>query len=102
MPEADYADLFTVISDRVVRRPGLPVCGCVYGLLEARLQSVDRVILGALVEYGHRRRAATLAQPPMRDVLGLDLPERRISLSAHDFAQALGTGEVILACRPSS
>ena len=33
----------------------------------------------------------------MRHALGLDLPERRISLSAHDFAQALGADEVILA-----
>jgi ATP-dependent helicase/nuclease subunit B len=32
----------------------------------------------------------------MRHELGLDLPERRIGLSAHDFAQALGAPEVIL------
>ena len=32
----------------------------------------------------------------MRHELGLDLPERRIGLSAHDFAQLLGTGDVIL------
>src|SRR5258705_12185064 len=33
----------------------------------------------------------------MRRSLGLDLPERRIALSAHDFAQMLGAGEVVLA-----
>ena len=33
----------------------------------------------------------------MRRDLGLDPPERRIGLSAHDFAQALGAPEVILA-----
>jgi len=32
----------------------------------------------------------------MRLALGLDLPERRVGLSAHDFAQALGAREVIL------
>ena len=32
----------------------------------------------------------------MRLELGLDLPERRIGLSAHDFAQLLGAPEVIL------
>jgi ATP-dependent helicase/nuclease subunit B len=32
----------------------------------------------------------------MRHALGLDLPERRIGLSAHDFAQLLGTKDVIL------
>jgi ATP-dependent helicase/nuclease subunit B len=33
---------------------------------------------------------------PMRHELGLDLPERRIGLSAHDFTQLLGHEEVIL------
>ena len=33
----------------------------------------------------------------MRRDLGLDPPERRIGLSAHDFAQGLGASEVILA-----
>jgi ATP-dependent helicase/nuclease subunit B len=32
----------------------------------------------------------------MRHALGLDLPERRIGLSAHDFAQLLGARDVIL------
>src|SRR6476661_7315846 len=32
----------------------------------------------------------------MRHELGLDLPERRIGLSAHDFAQLLGNDDVIL------
>ena len=32
----------------------------------------------------------------MRHELGLDLPERRIGLSAHDFVQLLGADEVIL------
>jgi ATP-dependent helicase/nuclease subunit B len=32
----------------------------------------------------------------MRHELGLDLPERRIGLSAHDFAQLLGADEVVL------
>jgi ATP-dependent helicase/nuclease subunit B len=34
---------------------------------------------------------------PMRHALGLDLPERRIGLSAHDFAQLLGARTVVLA-----
>jgi ATP-dependent helicase/nuclease subunit B len=97
----DYADLFrTVISDRVVRRPGQPeVRVHIYGLLEARLQSVDRVVLGGLVEgtWPPDMTADPWLSRPMRHALGLDLPERRISLSAHDFAQALGAREVILA-----
>lgn len=97
----EYADLFrTVIADRVVRRPGLPgVRVRIYGPLEARLQRIDRVVLGGLVEgvWPPETRADPWLSRPMRHTLGLDPPERRISLSAHDFAQALGADEVILA-----
>ncbi len=97
----DYADLFcAAIADRVVRRPGAPGMRLrIYGPLEARLQSVDRVVLGGLIEgiWPPETRSDPWLSRPMRHALGLDLPERRISLSAHDFAQALGTAEVILA-----
>ncbi|MET0925395.1 MAG: double-strand break repair protein AddB [Xanthobacteraceae bacterium] len=96
----DYAELFrTAISDRVVRRPGLPgVRVRIYGPLEARLQTVDRMVIGGLVEGSWPPEAASdpWLNRPMRHTLGLDLPERRISLSAHDFAQALGADEVML------
>ena len=97
----DYADLFrTAICDRVVRRP--PLSGVrlhIYGPLEARLQSADRMVLGALIEGTWPPEIASdpWLSRPMRHALGLDLPERRISLSAHDFAQTLGANEVILA-----
>ena len=42
------------------------------------------------------QRSLAVSRPMRRD-LGLDPPERRIGLSAHDFAQALGAPEVILA-----
>jgi ATP-dependent helicase/nuclease subunit B len=97
----DYADVFrAMLADRVVRRPGLPgVRVRIYGLLEARLQTVDRVVLGGLVEgvWPPETRCDPWLNRPMRHTLDLDLPERRISLSAHDFAQALGAEEVILA-----
>jgi ATP-dependent helicase/nuclease subunit B len=97
----DYADVFrTAIADRVVRRPGAPGMRLrIYGPLEARLQSVDRVVIGGLIEgvWPPETRSDPWLSRPMRHALGLDLPERRISLSAHDFAQALGAGEVILA-----
>ena len=71
----------------------------IYGPLEARLQSADRVVLGGLVEgvWPPEPRPDPWLSRPMRNVLGLDLPERRISLSAHDFAQALEAREVVLA-----
>jgi ATP-dependent helicase/nuclease subunit B len=96
----DYPDLFrTIIADRIVRRPGqLGVRLHIYGRLEARLQSVDRMVLGALVEgvWPPDARSDPWLSRPMRQALGLDLPERRISLSAHDFAQALGAKEAVL------
>src|SRR5262249_37609116 len=98
---ADYTDAFrAAISDRAVRRPGLPgVRLRIYGPLEARLQSVDRIVLGGLVEGvgPPEMRSDPWRSRPMRHALGIDLSERRMSLSAHDFAQALGAPEVILA-----
>jgi ATP-dependent helicase/nuclease subunit B len=97
----DYAELFyAVLGDRMVRRPeSRDLRARIYGLLEARLQHVDRVVLGSLNEgsWPPETRTDPWLSRPMRRKLGLDPPERRIGLSAHDFAQALGAGEVILA-----
>jgi ATP-dependent helicase/nuclease subunit B len=97
---ADYPDLFdTAIADRVVRRPGLPgVRVRILGPLEARLTRMDRIVLGGLNEgsWPPDTRSDAWLSRPMRLELGLDLPERRISLSAHDFVQMLGAPEVIL------
>ena len=81
-----------------VRRPEADVRVRIFGPLEARLQSVDRLVLGGLVEgvWPPETRGDPWLSRPMRHELGLDLPERRIGLSAHDFAQALGAPEVIL------
>jgi ATP-dependent helicase/nuclease subunit B len=95
----DYVELFhRAIADRPVRRPEADVRVRIYGPLEARLQSVDRLVLGGLVEgvWPPETRGDPWLSRPMRHELGLDLPERRIGLSAHDFAQALGAPEVIL------
>ena len=100
MPFADYPDFFrAAIADRVVRRPERPGTRVhIYGLLEARLQNVDRLVLGGLVEgvWPPETRSDPWLNRPMRHELGLDLPERRIGLSAHDFAQSLARREVIL------
>jgi ATP-dependent helicase/nuclease subunit B len=96
----DYAELFaTAIADRTCRRAGRPGARVqIFGLLEARLVNVDRVVVGALVEsvWPPEARSDPWLSRPMRLELGLDLPERRIGLSAHDFAQLLGTPDVIL------
>jgi ATP-dependent helicase/nuclease subunit B len=97
---SDYVELFSAaLAEQVVRRepqPGLRVR--ILGPLEARLTESDRVVLGGLVEGTWPRETNNDAwlSRPMRLKLGLDLPERRIGLSAHDFAQLLGAPEVIL------
>ena len=96
----DYPEVFqTAFGDRMVRRPESPSTQLhIYGQLEARLTQSDRVILGGLVEgvWPPAPRTDPWLSRPMRHELGLDLPERRIGLSAHDFAQLLGADDVIL------
>jgi ATP-dependent helicase/nuclease subunit B len=96
---ADYSELFhATIADWAVRRPETNARVRIFGLLEARLQTVDRLVLGGLVEgvWPPETRADPWLNRPMRHTLGLDLPERRVGLTAHDFAQALGAKEVIV------
>ena len=96
----DYAELFgAALAGRVVRRPAKPELRVrILGPLEARLTESDRVVLGGLVEgtWPPESRNDAWLSRPMRLALGLDLPERRIGLSAHDFAQLLGAREVML------
>jgi ATP-dependent helicase/nuclease subunit B len=96
----DYPEVFqTAFGDRIVRRPEAAGAHLrIYGQLEARLTECNRVILGGLVEgvWPPAPRNDPWLSRPMRHELGLDLPERRIGLSAHDFAQLLGADEVIL------
>jgi ATP-dependent helicase/nuclease subunit B len=97
---SDYPEVFrTAFGERILRRPESATAQLhIYGQLEARLTQSDRVILGGLVEgiWPPAPRIDPWLNRPMRHELGLDLPERRIGLSAHDFAQLLGTEDVIL------
>jgi ATP-dependent helicase/nuclease subunit B len=96
----DYVELFAAaLTGRVVRRPAKPGLRVrILGPLEARLTDSDRVVLGGLVEgsWPPDSQSDAWLSRPMRLKLGLDLPERRIGLSAHDFAQLLGAREVFL------
>jgi ATP-dependent helicase/nuclease subunit B len=97
---ADYLESFHALAaDRMVRRPGAPGARVrILGPLEARLQQADHVVLGGLVEgvWPPEAHADPWLSRPMRQKLGLDLPERRVGLSAHDFAQGLGAQKVVL------
>jgi ATP-dependent helicase/nuclease subunit B len=81
---------------RLREKPGVRLR--ILGPLEARLQQADRVVLGGLNEgsWPPETRSDPWLSRPMRLALGLDLPERRSGLAAHDIAQALGAREVVL------
>ena len=96
---SDYVELFSAsMAGQWCGGPQLGMRVQILGLLEARLTESDRVVLGGLVEgtWPPESRTDAWLSRPMRLALGLDLPERRIGLSAHDFAQLLGAREVIL------
>ncbi len=86
-------------SKNVRPRGGLSQRVFIWGALEARLQSVDVMILGGLNEGtwpGTARSDAFLSRI-MRSEIDLDPPERRIGLAAHDLWMALGCKRVLLA-----
>ncbi len=98
MIATDYTTLFTAILQREeVRSATTPHSGIlIWGTLEARVQGADMLILAGLNEGSWPE-----SQPPdpwlnraLRHQAGLLLPERRIGLAAHDFQQAVLSGEV--------
>ncbi len=97
---ADLAPLLRVLMDEVAVRPpqgGHPRIA-IYGLIEARLQNADLMVLGGLNEGvwpGQPAPDPWLA-PRIRAELGMPGLERRVGLAAHDFAGALGAPSVLL------
>ena len=96
----DYPGLFAALieSAAVRRRGGADPRVHIWGTLEARLQSVDTIVLGGLNEgtWPGQTRSDPLLSRPMRQALSLEPPERRIGLAAHDFSQAFGHAQVWL------
>ncbi len=91
--------LRTLMEDIAVRPPqgGHPRLA-IYGLIEARLQTADLMILGGLNEGvwpGQPAPDPWLA-PRIRIELGLPALDRRVGLAAHDLASALGAREALL------
>ena len=71
----------------------------IWGPLEARLQSVDVLVLGGLVEtvWPPAPEPGPWLSRPMRATVGLASPEETIGIAAHDFlAAAMSAPEVIL------
>src|SRR5207247_10922809 len=83
-----------MLRPRFGRHPRLSI----WGPLEARLQRADLLVLGGLNEgtWPPSVETGPWLNRPMRTALGLPQPERRIGLSAQDFASALAAGRVLL------
>jgi ATP-dependent helicase/nuclease subunit B len=96
----DYAPFYRSLVAGRVARPRAPAHPrlSIWGPLEARLQQPDVVILGSLNEgvWPRPQEASPWLSRPMAEELKLPPPERRIGLSAHDFAQALSAPTVYL------
>src|SRR5208282_2202306 len=73
----------------------------IWGLLEARLQSVDVVVLGGLAEgvWPPATDPGPWLSRPMRKAAKLPSPEERVGLAAHDFVAAACAAPVaVLSC----
>ena len=92
-----------VLSDLLDRQSVRPPYGghpriSIWGLLEARLQRADLVVLGGLNEGVWPALPAPDPWLPPKVRANLEMPglEFRIGLAAHDFAGALGAPEVLI------
>lgn len=97
---AGLAPTLRLLMDAVAVRPpqgGHPRLS-IWGLLEARLQHADLMVLGGLNEgvWPALPSPDPWLAPRIRAELGLGGLEARIGLSAHDFAMALGAPELIV------
>ena len=95
-----FADLLGRLMARQAVKPGPATHPRlrILGAIEARLIHADRLILSGLEEgiWPQGAPADPFLSRPMRKALGLPPPERRVGLSAHDFAQAACAPQVIL------
>jgi ATP-dependent helicase/nuclease subunit B len=100
MEGGSYAAFIRTIMDTVAVRPsfGRHARLSILGPLEARLQHHDLMILGGLNEgvWPPATDPGPWLNRPMRRELDVSQPERRVGLSAHDFAQAAAALEVLL------
>ena len=73
----------------------------ILGLLEARLQSADLMVLGSLAEgvWPPATDPGPWMSRPMRAAVGLESPEERVGQMAHDYAMlACAAPAVVLSC----
>ena len=96
----DWPALFEVLMEGIAVRPayGRHPRLNIWGLLEARLQQADLVVMGGLNEgvWPPESSPDPWMSRPMRAAFGLPPPERRIGLTAHDFVQGFSAPDVVL------
>jgi len=96
----DYPALFEALAAGMVVRPafGRHPRLAIWGLVEARLQQADLLVLGGLNEGswpGSAEHDPWMSRQMRRD-FRIAVAERSVGIAAHDFAQALGAPEVAL------
>lgn len=96
----DYVAIIQNVMQTIIIRPryGTHPRLQILGQIEARLVKADRFILGGLNECtwpGDPGHDPWMSRP-MRSQYGLPLPERSLSLSAHDFSQGFCADEVFI------
>jgi ATP-dependent helicase/nuclease subunit B len=100
LPGRHYPALFEALAVGAVVRPvyGRHPRLAIWGLVEARLQQADLVILGGLNEGSWPGPAAHDAwmSRQMRREFNIAMPERAVGIAAHDFAQACSAPEAAL------
>jgi ATP-dependent helicase/nuclease subunit B len=100
VPDGDYPSVFDALAGpEIVRLPADPGARIrVLGLPEARLLDADCVVLAGLVEgsWPGDPKLDPWLNRAMRASFGIDPPERRIGLAAHDFCQLLGNPRVVM------
>lgn len=98
-PDDFPAMLTDLLSGESVRPPygGHPRL-FIWGLLEARLQRADVMILGGLDEgrWPQQQSPDPWLAPGIRRMLGLAAPERQQGAAAHDFAGAFAARKVVV------
>src|SRR5690606_18249953 len=100
VPLAEWPDMIAALIAGETVKPS--VAGdsrvAIWGALEARLQTVDTLVLGGLNEGSWPRKAEPdrFMSRFMKANLELEPPERRTGQAAHDFVMAMGAPKVVL------
>ncbi|HMQ57242.1 MAG TPA: double-strand break repair protein AddB, partial [Rhizobiaceae bacterium] len=97
---AEFPSVLDALVDPVSVKPdpgGHPRVS-IWGALEARLQTVDFLVLGGLNEGSWPSVSGDdpFLSRPMKTMMRLAPPERRIGQAAHDFQMAMGAPAVLL------